>query len=135
MKQALEDRIEHAAPAVPTLAPELDLLARPAKPELPKLIPAPAELLPVLMALRDEFVIRSSSSKFRDAASLEWRGLPLRWRMVLVMVAGVGLEDDLSTLASRDWQEMPPPEQQALRSEIRLAKRHLSRITALAARV
>ncbi|GKS93206.1 hypothetical protein [Acidovorax sp. SUPP2825] len=136
MKQPLEDRVTHLRLVTAVLAPDFDLLAKPPQVELPPAVVAPPQVLQRLVELRDEYVRGSSRGKFRDAASLEWRGLPIRWRMVLVMVAGIGLEvDELSTLASRDWQEMPPPEQDALRTEIRLAKKHFTRITALAARV
>lgn len=42
---------------------------------------------------------------------------------------------NLYTLADRNWQAMPPPEREELRSVVRDAKRHLGQLTALAARV
>ena len=89
-----------------------------------------------LMGLRDEFVRKASDGRFVDAASREWRGIPMVWRMALVMMAGAGDDtESLESLAARDWREMPPPERDALRGIVRGAKRHLGRLTALAARV
>lgn len=89
-----------------------------------------------LMALRDEFVRLATDGRFVDAASREWRGIPLVWRMALVMMAGAGDDtDSLESLAARDWREMPPPERESLRGIVRGAKKHLGRLTALAARV
>jgi hypothetical protein len=86
--------------------------------------------------LRDEFVRMASNGRFVDAASREWRGIPMVWRMALVMLAGAGSDtDSLEGLAAREWLEMPPPERESLRGIVRGAKRHLGRLTALAARV
>ncbi|MDR6152163.1 hypothetical protein QF021_000252 [Acidovorax delafieldii] len=86
--------------------------------------------------LRDEFVRIASDGRFVDAASREWRGIPMVWRMALVMMAGAGDDtESLENLASREWREMPPPERESLRGIVRGAKKHLGRLTALAARV
>lgn len=89
-----------------------------------------------LSALRDEFVRIASDGRFVDSASREWRGIPMNWRMALVLMAGLGDEaESPASLASREWREMPPPEREALRGMVRSAKRHLGGLTALAARV
>ena len=89
-----------------------------------------------LAALRDEFVRIATDGRFVDSASREWRGIPMNWRMALVLMAGLGDEaESPAILASREWREMPPPEREALRAMVRSAKRHLGRLTALAARV
>ena len=89
-----------------------------------------------LSALRDEFVRIASDGRFVDSASREWRGIPMNWRMALVLMAGLGDEaESPAILASREWREMPPPEREALRAMVRSAKRHLGGLTALAARV
>ena len=89
-----------------------------------------------LAALRDEFVRIATDGRFVDSASREWRGIPMNWRMALVLMAGLGDEaESPAILASREWREMPPPEREALRAMVRGAKRHLGRLTALAARV
>ncbi len=87
------------------------------------------------MRLRDEFVQIASQGKYLDAASQEWRELPSNWRMALVLLAGIGTETDLSTLASRAWLEIPPPERDEIKSVVRFGKRYFARVTALAARV
>lgn len=92
--------------------------------------------MPRLMELRDEHVRIASKGRFVSAAAKEWRELHSTWRMVLLMVAGVGVDtDDLGTLATRAWQEMPEPEQQAVRWAVRDAKRNVAALVALAARV
>ena len=89
-----------------------------------------------LAALRDEFVRIASDGRFVDCASREWRGIPMNWRMALVLMAGLGDEaESPASLASREWREMPPPEREAVRGIVRGAKRHLGGLTALAARV
>ena len=90
-----------------------------------------------LAALRDEFVRIATDGRFVDAASREWRGIPMVWREALLLLAGAGVdtEESLEDLAKRGWQEMPPPEREAVRGIVRGAKRHLGRLTALAARV
>ena len=89
-----------------------------------------------LAALRDEFVRIASDGRFVDSASREWRGIPMNWRMALVLMAGLGDEaESPASLAEREWREMPPPEREALRAMVRSAKRHLGGLTALAARV
>ena len=89
-----------------------------------------------LAALRDEFVRIATDGRFVDSASREWRGIPMNWRMALVLMAGLGDEaESPAILASREWREMPPPEREALRGMVRSAKRHLGGLTALAARV
>lgn len=89
-----------------------------------------------LAELRDEYVRMASNGRFHDAASREWRAIPLLWRQVLVMLAGAGSDtDSLESLAARDWREMPVPERDALRLMVRSAKKHLGQLSALAARV
>lgn len=119
------------------VAPELDLLAKPeGKLAGPLRKPPTAEQLEKLLALRDDFVQIVSAGRFVDSASREWREAPHNWRMALLMLAGVGLEvDNLAGLASRNWQEFPGPEQRRIKATIRAGRHHLSRMTALAAKV
>lgn len=89
-----------------------------------------------LAALRDEFVRIATDGRFVDSASREWRGIPMNWRMAMVLMAGLGGKaESPAILAEREWREMPPPEREALRAMVRSAKRHLGGLTALAARV
>lgn len=135
MKQDIADRLAQAEPHHAVLAPDLDLLAKPLPPVGERRGPAPADVQARLLALRDEFVQIASGGRFTDAASREWRELPHNWRMALMLIAGVGQEDDLGTLASRNWQELPPTEREQVQGVVRSAKKYLSRLVALAARV
>lgn len=118
------------------VAPDLDLLAKPAQAEAARPVVAPEDVLKQLMKLRDEMAKSASNGRYVDAASREWRRLPSMWRVALLMIAGIGVDaDNLYTLAARSWQEMPPPEREQLRGVVRDAKRHLCQLTALAARV
>ena len=116
------------------VAPDMDLLQAP-EPPAAKPVPPPADVLKQLMKLRDEMTHSASNGRFYDAASREWRELPHNWRMALMLIAGVGQEDDLGTLASRNWQELPPTEREQVQGVVRSAKKYLSRLVALAARV
>lgn len=117
------------------IAPELDLLPQPKRAIGVPTHPASADMLRQLAKLRDELVKTSSKGRFVDAASREWRELPINWRMALLLIAGVGQETDLSSLASRNWQELPPTEREEVQAVVRAAKRHFVRLVALAARV
>ena len=116
------------------IAPELDLL-QPAQTPAAKPVPPPADVLAQLMKLRDEMTHNNSGGRHVDAAGSEWAGLPQEWRMAFLLLAGVGREDDLATLATRSWQKMPPAERAEVRAVVRAGKRHMGRLVALAARV
>ena len=119
------------------VAPDLNLLP-PVQVQAAPMEPKPAEgdVLKQLMKLRDEAMQRASKGRYYDAASREWQKLPVMWRVALLMLAGIGADvEHLYTLAERNLQELPPPEREELRSVVRDAKRHLSGLTALAARV
>ena len=117
------------------VAPDMDLLQAP-EPPAAKPVPPPADVLKQLMKLRDEMTHSASNGRFYDAAAREWRGLPVMWRVALLMIAGIGADvENLYTLADRNWQELPPPEREELRMVVRDAKRHLGQLTDLAARV
>ncbi|NMM75535.1 hypothetical protein B2J88_11855 [Rhodococcus sp. SRB_17] len=136
MKQDLAERLAHGElHCIGVVAPDLDLLARPAPVRLATRPANDAERAR-LMGLRDEYVQLSSRGRYVDAAAREWRQLPISWRMSMLMMGGVGQDvDSLGTLALRDWHEMPPHEQAEVRGVVRGAKKHLLRLTALAARV
>jgi hypothetical protein len=117
------------------VAPDMDLL-QPVAPPAARPVPPPADVLAQLMKLRDEMTQSASNGRFYDAASREWRRLPVMWRVALLMIAGIGADvEHLYTLADRNWQELPPPEREELRGVVRDAKKHLGGLTALAARV
>lgn len=66
-----------------------------------------------LGALRDEF----ARNKVERGPG-QWRGLHIETRVVLLMLAGIDPtgDQDLTTLAARDWREFTPPEQAAIRT-------------------
>ena len=62
-----------------------------------------------LSALRDEFVRIASDGRFVDSASREWRGIPMNWRMALVLMAGLGDEAESPAApseAAKRWHEI-----------------------------
>lgn len=102
----------------------------------PKTAPAQGEVLKHLMKLRDEMARAASHGRFADAAACEWRMLPRSWRKDLITLAGLAPDELLlESLAGRDWHEIPPPERLRISGVVRGAKRHLSGLVALAARV
>jgi hypothetical protein len=99
---------------------------------------APSATRARLMKLRDEFVALSSQGRYTDAASREWSELPMEWRIVLMMLAGVPgarVDNALRELSQRSWNELPPAEREALRAVVRVGVPRVSRLRALAARV
>ena len=92
------------------------------------------ECMQRLARVRDELVSAASGGRFCDAAGREWSLLPVSIRMALLLLAGVG-DGDLPELAAKRWQEFAPQERDALRAEVRMAKRAFAGLSALAARV
>lgn len=89
-----------------------------------------------LFDLRNEYVEVVSGGRYMDAASAEWKRLPLDWRVLLVMKAGMGSDhQSLESLAQRNWLEIPPPERDELRLQVRIAKTCFMKMFALIARV
>jgi hypothetical protein len=81
-------------------------------------------------ALREEFARLASKGRFVDVESQDWLSLPQRWRMGLLIMCGI--DGDLPTLASQDFQKFTPPERAALKAEVRIAKRIFARMPGLA---
>ena len=52
--------------------------------------------------------------------------------MAMLLLAGV--DGDLADLATRDWRELPGPEREAIKSEVRAAKAAFSRLVSLSGR-
>jgi len=67
-----------------------------------------------------------------SAESREWAGLASHYRMALVLLAGI--DGEIEELALRDWREMPPPERDAIRRQIRALRSCLLPLRALALR-
>ena len=82
--------------------------------------------------LRDEFVQRATRGRVSDAEALEWRRLDQGHRMALLLLAGI--DGDLSVLSLREWRELPEPERQAIKDQVRHAKRAFAAVAALSGR-
>lgn len=82
------------------------------------------------IAVQRKFFRRKSGYGYIDAENSEWHALPVRIRMALLLLCGV--DGDLDALANRDFQAMPPPERQAIKTEVRLAKKYFAGTRALA---
>ena len=127
-------------PQLQCLAPELDLFAKPqtqAPAEFvgPREKGIPQHARAAFQAARDAMVAKASRGMYAGADHAEWSLLPVAWRQVLLLVGGVGdMETDLAVLAGRSWQEIPPPEREAIKHAIRDAKRVLGRLHALTLR-
>lgn len=82
--------------------------------------------------LRDEFVKRATRGRVSDAEALEWARLDQGHRMAMLLLAGI--DGDLSALSLRAWRELPEPERQAIKAQVRQAKRAFSAVAALSGR-
>jgi hypothetical protein len=85
-----------------------------------------------LRTLQDEACHRASSGRLSTAESREWTAMPVHFRMAMILLAG--LDGEIEDLAQRDWREMPPPERDAIRRQIRALRAALSQVPALAMR-
>lgn len=85
-----------------------------------------------LRELQREAAQRASNGRSGSAESREWAGLPSHYRMALVLLSGI--DGEIEELALRDWREMPPPERDAIRRQIRALRTCLLPLRALALR-
>ena len=85
----------------------------------------PDETRAKLQALRTEF--EHAAIKRAPGA---WSRLSLPMRSVLLLVAGVDAAQDqeLATLALRDWREFTPPERAAVASCVRALREELNNV-------
>lgn len=84
-----------------------------------------------LRKLRDEFAVKAAGERpTTSLESIEWKGMHLHTRCVLLMVAGC--DGDLQALGSRDWHELPPPERVQLVIAVRSMRAELMGLVALA---
>lgn len=86
-----------------------------------------------LKAQRNELLRRASLGTWFDGESREWARIGHEHRVMIMMLAGI--DGDLETLASRAWREFTPAERNAVKAEMRLAKRVFSQVAALCSRV
>lgn len=92
-----------------------------------------------LRVLRDELegqaLNRASRDRWRDEESSEWSAMDLGIRVCLLILAGVGDSfDTLSSLADRGWREMPPPEREAIKLQVRAMREAMDEAENLAGR-
>ena len=124
-------------PYAQCLDPDLVLLA-----PLPVATPAafvgppekgiPTRLRPQFAELRDYFANKAGNTAHSGVMDAEWARMPLPWRIVMLMMGGVGdLDTDMHQLAARSWQLSPPKERDGIRSALREAFAVLGRTQAL----
>lgn len=109
------------------------------KPAKPKHEGKPVDKLTVpelrerLRTQRNELLVKASHGVWFDGESREWAGIGHEHRMMVMMLAGIS--GDLDALASRAWREFAPAERDAVKSEMRAAKRTFSAVAALCSRL
>jgi len=101
----------------------------------PQLSPVALDNLARLRQLRDEYAEITRVGRFTDSAAREWMNMELKWRMALLLIAGVsdGMED-LDALCERPFTRFLPEERARIKREVRLAKAMFGRLAALATR-
>ncbi|MEG0923187.1 MAG: hypothetical protein RSD57_07700 [Comamonas sp.] len=141
--QAIADALLRRLQALPTsswpldacLAPDMVLFAPPA--QLAELVGPREKGIPTY--LRDKwgeqrafFANKAGNTAHSGAVDAEWSRLPLHWRIVMLMMGGVGdLDTDMHLLAARSWQLIPPKEREGIRAALREAFAMLGRTQAL----
>lgn len=92
-----------------------------------------AEVRERLKLQRDELLRKASAGVWFDGESREWARVSHEHRVMVMMLAGI--DGDLETLAHRAWREFTPAERDAVKSQMRLAKRTFSAVAALCSRI
>ncbi|MGF6211973.1 hypothetical protein ABIE32_001839 [Comamonas sp. 4034] len=92
----------------------------------------PMRLRPRFAELREHFANKAGNTTHSGVMDAEWARMPLPWRIVMLMMGGIGdLDADMHQLAARSWQLIPPKERDGIRSALREAYMILSRVQAL----
>ena len=86
-----------------------------------------------LVAQRDELLRRASLGMWVDGESREWAHVGHEHRVMVMMLAGI--DGNLEALATRAWREFTPAERDAVKCQMRLAKRTFSSVAALCSRI
>ena len=108
------------------------------RPVAPAALPAAYQAMSVedcrirLRQLQREAAQRAGNGRYASAESREWTCLASHHRMALVLLAGI--DGEIEELALRDWREMPPPERDAIRRQVRALRTSLLPLRALALR-
>ena len=84
-------------------------------------VPMPLVIRKRLNKAREEYRRKAGRGGYINAENAEWRAMPQRLRMALLLLCAV--DGDLPTLASREFQEMTPPERARIKAEVRIMKR------------
>lgn len=114
--------------AAPSLAPVLHRLpAPPVAPHIARM--TPAECREHLRRLKDDAVHRSSNGRWSDAEAREWSTLHISIRMSVLLLAGI--EGELEELGRREWRELPPPERNAIKAQIRYMADEMAKLHSL----
>lgn len=96
---------------------------------------SPAACRARLRELQNEALSRASRGRWSDVEAREWGNMDLGHRVCLLILAGVGDSfDTLSALAQRDWREMPPPERDAIKLQVRSMREGMAKVFSLAGR-
>lgn len=86
-----------------------------------------------LKAQRNELLRKASLGAWFDGESREWAHIGHEHRVMVMMLAGI--DGDLEALAGRAWREFTPAERDAVKTQMRLAKRTFTNVAALCSRV
>ena len=112
----------------PCLAPDMVLFGLTTLPTAPAELMGPREkgvpnYIRAKLAEQREFFANKSSSRIHSGAvDAEWSRMPVHWRIVMLMMGGVGdVDSDMHHLASRSWQIIPPAERDGIRAALREA--------------
>lgn len=96
---------------------------------------SPAQCRTRLRELQNEALSRITGSRWSDMEAREWFAMDLGHRVCLLILAGVGNDfAALSALADRDWREMPPPERDAIKLQVRALRKAMAKVCNLAGR-
>ena len=88
---------------------------------------------PRLRELQNEAIRRLTKGRHSDAGALEWSRQEHVHRMAFLLLAGV--DGELSELAGRAWLELPNPEREAVRLQIRSMRKAMQSVYVLAGRL
>ena len=96
---------------------------------------SPAQCRTRLRELQNEALSRITGGRWSDMEAREWASISLGHRVCLLILAGVGdTFEGLSALADRDWREMPPPERDAIKLQVRALRKAMAKVCNLAGR-
>lgn len=128
---ALMERVQRGdEPQTPAMAPARQPVPPVAEPYRSM---TTAECRAHLRKLHNEALQRSTRGMWSDVEAREWKTMDLGHRVCLLILAGVG--DDLgglSALADRDWREIPPPEKDAIKTQVRAMRAGMDKVRNLA---